>query len=79
VDTGAFVFEEYTTMVTPNAEKALLQSTLELASLVPIFVGLWGALAGTLMFGGGTDGMAVISDICLARCLVLALLCPAVA
>ena len=44
-------------MVTPKAEKALLQSTLELASLVPILVGLLGVLAGTLMFGGGTDGM----------------------
>jgi uncharacterized membrane protein YfcA len=44
-------------MVTPKAEKALLQSTVGLASLVPILAGLFGLLAGAHMFGGGTYGM----------------------
>lgn len=44
-------------MVTPKAEKALLQSTVGLASLVPILAGLFGVLAGAHMFGGGTYGM----------------------
>jgi uncharacterized membrane protein YfcA len=44
-------------MMTPKAEKALLQSAVGLASLVPILAGLFGVLAGVQMFGGGTDGM----------------------
>ena len=44
-------------MMTPKAEKALLQSAVGLASLVPILAGLFGVLAGAQMFGGGTDGM----------------------
>jgi uncharacterized membrane protein YfcA len=51
------MFEESTMRVTPKAEKALLQSTVGLASLVPILAGLFGVLAGAHMFGGGTDGM----------------------
>ena len=44
-------------MMTPKANKALLQSAVGLASLVPILAGLFGVLAGAQMFGDGTDGM----------------------
>ena len=46
-------------MVTPKAEKALLQSTVGLASLVPILAGLFGVLAGAHMFGSGTDSFPI--------------------